>query len=244
MSERFVPRPGLYLVATPIGNRRDITMRAMDVLEACDVVACEDTRVTGALLSDYGFKKKLLRCDEFAEKQKANEIIAMIREGKVVALCSDAGSPLISDPGYPLVKAIREAGLLITTLPGASSVIAALQLSALPPQPFTFLGFVPQKGRDNFFKPWADVESTLVLFERSSRLDATVESVRKVLGEREIVLTRELTKLYEEVIPITGDAPEVKGECVLVIGPPAPQAKLSRNDLYKQKLVAKQKAEK
>lgn len=219
-------------------------MRALDVLEACDVVACEDTRVTGALLSYYGFKKKLLRCDEFAEKQKADDIIAMIKHGQIIALCSDAGSPLISDPGYPLVKAVREAGLPVTTLPGPSSVIAALQLSALPPMPFSFVGFVPQKGRDNFFKPWADIETTLVMFERSSRLQATVDSIRKVLGNREIVLTRELTKLYEEVIVIGEEAPEVRGECVLVVGPPPPVQKLSRNELYKQKLAQKQKAEK
>lgn len=240
---KFVPSPGLYLVATPIGNRRDITLRALDVLEACDVVACEDTRVTGALLSYFGFKKKLWRCDEFVEKSKADDIIGLIRSGQVVALCSDAGSPLISDPGYPLVKAVREAGLTVTTLPGASSVIAGLQLSGLPPHPFAFIGFVPQKGRDGFFAPWADTPATLVMFERSSRLDATIASIRKVLGEREIVLARELTKLYEEIIAITGDAPEVKGECVLMVGPPAPKEKLSRNELYKRKLEAKHAAQ-
>lgn len=239
----FVPNPGLYLVATPIGNRRDISLRALDVLAACDVVACEDTRVTGLLLSGYEIKKPLMRCDEFAERGKAYEIISLIKNGKIVALCSDAGSPLISDPGYPLVRAVREAGLLVTTLPGASSVIAALQLSGLPPMPFSFLGFVPQKGRAGFFAPWKDVNTTLVLFERASRLDATVKIIREILGERDIVLTREISKLYEEVINITNDAPDVKGECVLVVGPPNVSVKLSRNELYKMKLEAKNAAQ-
>ncbi len=238
----FVPSPGLYLVATPIGNRRDITLRALDVLQAADVVLCEDTRVTGALLSAFDIKKQLWRCDENTERGKADDIIKQIADGKIVALCSDAGSPLISDPGFPLVKAVRDAGYLVTTLPGPSSVIAALQLSAISPMPFSFLGFVPTKGRNGFFEPWKEVPTTLVMFERSSRLEDTVAAIRTTLGEREIVLTREISKLYEEVMVIDGDVPDVKGECVLVVGPPTLAKKPSRNELYAAKLAAKGKS--
>lgn len=240
-SATSAPKPGLYLVATPIGNRRDITLRALDVFAAADVVACEDTRVTGALLSFYGLKKTLLRCDANMEEKQIKTILSHLDKGEVVALCSDAGSPLISDPGEGLVKAVREAGHVVTSVPGASSVIAALQLSGLSPLPFAFLGFAPQKGRKAFFEPWANNPATLVVFERSSRLQDTVDAIRETLGEREIVLTRELTKLYEEVLKIDGDTPDVKGECVLVISPGTPLKKLSRNELYKQKLAEKNK---
>lgn len=242
MPDPFVPSPGLYLVATPIGNRRDITLRALDVLNACDVVACEDTRVTGALLAGYSIKKPLLRCDANTENARASDIIQRLEAGQIVALCSDAGSPLISDPGHVLVNAVREAGHLVTTLPGPSSVIAAAQLSGLPAQPFAFIGFAPQKGRAAFFAPWADVPATLIVFDRANRIDDTVDAARKALGERSFSLVREISKLYEEVLPIGDTIPEVKGECVLVIGPPAPKVKLSRNELYKQKLEAKNHA--
>lgn len=235
----FVPKPGLYLVATPIGNRRDITLRALDVLRAADIVACEDTRVTGGLLAAFGIKKPLMRCDAVTEAKQAKTIIAHLSKGGIVALCSDAGSPLISDPGAVLVTEVRKAGHLVTAIPGASSVITALQLSGLPPLPFSFLGFVPQKGRKGFFEAWQDAPGTLVVFERSSRLQDTIDAIRETLGERDIVLTRELTKMYEEILPIKDVAPEVKGECVLVIGPRAVKKKISRNEIYKQKLAAK-----
>ncbi len=238
----FIPIAGLYLVATPIGNKRDMSLRALDVLNAADIVACEDTRVTGGLLKSYDIKApKLMRCDAHAENAQASYIIEQLQTGKIIALCSDAGSPIISDPGHILVKTVREAGLLVTTIPGACSVISALQLSGLPSQPFTFIGFVPQKGRDNFFKTWADVPSTLICFERHSRLQKTLDSLRVLMGdEREIILTRELTKLYEEVLPMNVEAPDVKGECVIVIAPPAPKQELSRNEKYAAKLLAKE----
>lgn len=242
MPDPFVPNPGLYLVATPIGNRRDITLRALDVLNACDVVACEDTRVTGALLAGYGIKKRLVRCDANTEAARAGDIIRLLDAGQIVALCSDAGSPLISDPGHVLVNDVRAAGHLVTTLPGPSSVIAALQLSGLSAQPFAFLGFVPQKGRAAFFAPWQDVPATLLVFERANRIGDTVAAARLALGDRAVVLVREISKLYEEILPIDVTIPDVKGECVLVIGPPAPRSKPSRNELYKQKLEAKNHA--
>lgn len=239
----FIPVAGLYLVATPIGNKRDISLRALDVLNAADIVACEDTRVTGGLLKSYDIKApKLMRCDAHSEKSQSDYIIEQIASGKIVALCSDAGSPIISDPGHLLVKSVREAGHLVTTVPGASSIISALQLSGLPSQPFTFIGFVPQKGRDNFFKTWVDVPTTLVCFERHSRLQKTLDCLRSLIGEtREIILTRELTKLYEEVLTMNITAPEVKGECVIVIAPPELKAELSRNEKYAAKLALKKK---
>ncbi len=240
----FVPVSGLYLVATPIGNKRDMSLRALDVLNAADVVACEDTRVTGSLLKSYDIHvPQLMRCDAHAELKQSDKIIDLLNEQKVVALCSDAGSPIVSDPGHHLVKAVREAGHLVTTIPGACSVISALQLSGLPSHPFTFIGFVPQKGRTSFFKTWVDVPTTLICFERHSRLQKTLDSLRELMGDaREIILTRELTKLYEEVLPMDITAPDVKGECVIVIAPPKDKPELSRNEKYALKLKAKKNA--
>lgn len=236
----FTPTSGLYLVATPIGNLRDMSLRALDVLKAANIVACEDTRVTGKLLKAYNIKApKLIRCDAHQEDHQADMVISAIKDNQIVALCCDAGAPLISDPGAALVQKLRAADCPVTSIPGPSSVINALQLSGLPSTQFSFIGFVPQKGRDNFFASYKDTPTTLICFERHSRLQKTIDSIRSVLGDRDVVLARELTKLYEEIIPIDNIAPDVKGECVLVIAPPAPVKKPSRNELYAMKLAAK-----
>lgn len=221
-------KAGLYLVATPIGNLRDITLRACDTLAAVDIVACEDTRVSGKLMQALGLKKKLLPYHDHNADQQRPVLIQKIREGLSVALISDAGMPLISDPGYKLVRDCLDAGVYVTSLPGANAPLMALQLSGLPSDQFTFLGFLPQKSkaRRDALAVWASVPSTLIIFESASRLEDSCTDILAVLGDRPMTLTRELTKKFEEVWPLTvsgvldrvqQDGPP-KGEIVLIVG--------------------------
>jgi 16S rRNA (cytidine1402-2'-O)-methyltransferase len=220
--------PGLYIVATPIGNLRDITLRALDVLAAADMVLAEDTRVTGKLMSAYGLKTKLERYDEHAAERIRPRILQALAEGKRVALVSDAGTPLISDPGYRLVREVLAQGSAVFPLPGASSVLAALTVAGLPTDRFLFAGFPPPKSaaRRTFLTELAPVRATLVFFEGGSRLAASLADMAVVFGPREAMVGRELTKLYETCIrgPLDQlaanpalDAP--KGEMVIVVGP-------------------------
>jgi 16S rRNA (cytidine1402-2'-O)-methyltransferase len=224
--------PGLYIVATPIGNLGDVTRRSADVLSRCDAVACEDTRVTGKLLKHLGISKPLWRYDDHSAAEDRARLLDAMR-GKSVVLVSDAGTPLVSDPGYKLVREAREAGLPVTSVPGPCAPIVALTLSGLPSDRFLFAGFLPakDKARTETLAELAGVRATLVFFETAPRLVKALEAIGEVLPGREVAVARELTKLYEECR--SGSAAELaahytahppRGEIVLLIGPPAGQA--------------------
>ncbi len=223
--------PGLYLVATPIGNARDITLRALDILAEADLVACEDTRVTGRLLRMHGIEAQLLSYRDHNAPAVRPKLIAAMRSGRSVALASDAGTPLISDPGFALVRAAREAGLPVTSAPGANAALTALQLSGLAPDRFVFLGFLPVRSaaRRRALAPWASAPASLLIYESGPRLAACLADLAAVLGARDAVVARELTKRHEEVAPGLLEALAAryaesgppKGEIVVAVGPPA-----------------------
>ncbi len=194
--------PGtLYLVATPIGNLEDVTLRALRVLRGVDLVAAEDTRQVRKLLNHYGIRQKVTSYHEHNEHTRTPELLAALRSGRSVALVSDAGTPVLSDPGYHLVRACAEAGVPVVPVPGPSAVVAALVASALPTDRFLFLGFPPrrQPARRRFFAEVRDLGATLVLFESPQRLEACLRDLLEVLGDRRAALCRELTKVHEEV---------------------------------------------
>ena len=232
--------PGLYLVATPIGNLRDISLRALETLAAADVIACEDTRVSRKLLDHYGIATSLTPYHEHNAAQARPRLLARLADGAAVALISDAGTPLISDPGYKLVRAAQEAGHPVVPIPGASAPLAALVASGLPTDRFFFEGFLPPKrgARQNRIAAIADIPSTLVLFETGPRLADTLADLAERLGARPTAVCRELTKLHEEIR--TGDlvtlaqayrdAPEPRGEIVIVVAPPDPEAQRAGED--------------
>ena len=220
--------PGLYLVATPIGNLRDITLRALDVLAACDLVLAEDTRVTGKLLAAFGIKARLERCDDHAAERVSPRIMARLEEGARIALVSDAGTPLVSDPGYRIAMDAIAAGHKVWPIPGASAALAALTVAGLPADRFLFAGFPPAKSaaRRAFFEDLASVRATLILYEGGSRLAASLADMAAVFGPRPAAVCRELTKLYETVtrgpLDLLAADPafaDPKGELVIVIGP-------------------------
>ncbi|MEO6041452.1 MAG: 16S rRNA (cytidine(1402)-2'-O)-methyltransferase [Croceibacterium sp.] len=236
-----VPEPlsaGLYIVATPIGNLGDITLRAADVLRRCDAIACEDTRVTQKLIRHLGFAKPLWRYDDHSNAAERANLIEAMRT-KALALVSDAGTPLISDPGYRLVREARAAGIAVTSLPGPSAPVMALTLAGLPSDRFLFAGFLPAKGkaRRETLAELAAVPATLVFFESAPRLTKSLAAIGEVLPGREVAVARELTKLYEECR--SGSPEELaahyethppRGEIVLLIGPPPPQQQASAAD--------------
>lgn len=240
--------PGLYLIATPIGNLRDITLRALEVLAEVDVVACEDTRMTGKLLEMHGVKApKLIVYNDHNADASRKGILDMLAQGKRIALVSDAGTPLISDPGYKLVRDAQDLGMNVTSLPGANALLTALQLSGQPTDKFSFLGFLPakEKARQDVLKEWRAVPGTLVAYETGPRLIDSLRDMALVLGgDRPAAVTRELTKMYEEVRRDTLDnlvrhyeeAGEPKGEIVVVIGPGA-KAEITE-DAIKERLSA------
>jgi 16S rRNA (cytidine1402-2'-O)-methyltransferase len=219
--------PGLYLVATPIGNLRDITLRALDVLAKADLVLAEDTRVTGKLMSAYGIKAKLQRYDDHMGAAVRPQVFERLREGARIALVSDAGSPLVSDPGYRLALEAAERGLKVVAIPGASAVLTGLAVAGLPTDRFLFAGFPPPKsaGRRTMFEELKPVRATLVFFEGASRLGESLKDMAAVFGPRPAAVARELTKLYETVVRAPLDmlaadpalqAP--KGEVVVLVG--------------------------
>ncbi|MGE0060473.1 MAG: 16S rRNA (cytidine(1402)-2'-O)-methyltransferase [Xanthobacteraceae bacterium] len=221
---------GLHVVATPIGNLRDVTLRALEVLAAADVIACEDTRITRRLLDHYGIATPLTPYHEHNAADVRPKILARLAAGERVALVSDAGTPLISDPGFKLLREASEAGHAVTAIPGASSVLAALSVAALPTDRFFFEGFLPPKqtARQKRIAELARIPATLVLFETGPRMAAALADLADGLGPRTAAICRELTKLHEEVrrdeLPklarhYAGDA-ETRGEFVLVIAPP------------------------
>ncbi|CAN1486265.1 COG0313 Predicted methyltransferases [Rhabdaerophilaceae bacterium] len=226
--------PGLHLVATPIGNLGDMTIRALDTLASADIVLAEDTRVTKGLLSHFGISTPLWSYHDHNAAGAEAEILARLARGETLALVSDAGTPIVSDPGQRLVQATLAAGLPVTTEPGASSVLAALVLSGLHGERFYFEGFLPSKGgeRRRRIAQIASLKVTLILFEAPHRLVETLADLASLLGERDAAMARELTKKFETVMraPLTELATHFaeqgapKGEIVLVIAPPAPDA--------------------
>jgi 16S rRNA (cytidine1402-2'-O)-methyltransferase len=221
-------KPGFYLVATPIGNMRDITFRALDVLSSADLIVCEDTRVTGKLMSAYGFKKKMQVYNDHSTDDQREKLLAMAREGQAIAVLSDAGTPLISDPGYKLVRGAIEAQIYVTSIPGPNAALTALQLSALPTDQFSFLGFLPPKSaaRQAALQKWESAPGTLILYETGPRLVDSLQDIRVSLGNRPAAVMRELTKMYEEarhgklsdlIIHYT-EKGAPKGEIVIAVG--------------------------
>jgi 16S rRNA (cytidine1402-2'-O)-methyltransferase len=192
----------LYIVSTPIGNREDITLRALRILKEVDLIAAEDTRHTGLLLRHYGIQKPLTSYFEGNELKKRDFILSKLKQGDRIALVSDAGTPGISDPGFRLIQLAIENQIPVVPIPGPSAVIAALSVSGLPSDAFLFRGFLPHKmkKRKDLLKELEDARETLIFYESPHRISETLRDIYEVLGDREIVLTRELTKIYEEVL--------------------------------------------
>jgi len=223
--------PGLYLVATPIGNLRDVTLRALDLLAVADLIACEDTRVSAKLLAHFGLSAPLAAYHEHNAERMRPKLMERLKAGAVVALISDAGTPLVSDPGWKLVRAALADGIRVSTLPGPSAALAGLLLSGLPSDRFLFAGFLPSKSaaRKKSLAALATVQATLIFFETAPRLAASLADMAESLGDRPAAVARELTKLYEEVHrqPLAALAAHYraagppKGEIVVLVAPPA-----------------------
>lgn len=212
----------IQFVATPIGNLKDITLRALEALKAADVIFCEDTRHTIKLLSAYDIKKPLRSCHKFNEKEAAESILSLSREGKNVCIVSDAGMPVVSDPGNEVCKFLRDAGENYTVLPGANAALSALILSALPSDKFVFLGFLPEKKRDRdaLLQEYASVRATLIFHSAPQDVDRDIRDIRAIFGDRKACAVREITKIHESAEPFTlkeGLAGEKRGEYVLVV---------------------------
>jgi 16S rRNA (cytidine1402-2'-O)-methyltransferase len=241
-------RPGhLYVVATPIGNLGDLSPRALKILDAVDLVAAEDTRVTGALLAHFGVRKKMVSLHEHNEADATDEVLAQLRKDRSVALVSDAGTPLVSDPGFSLVREARAAGIAVIAVPGPSAAIAALSVAGLPTDAFLFAGFLParEEARQHRIAELAGETRTVILYESTHRIVDTVAALAATLGrERKVCLARELTKLYEEshAAPapellqwLTADENRQRGEFVLVVegADPAASAPLEAERIVK-----------
>lgn len=217
----------LYIVSTPIGNLEDITLRAIDILQDVDLIACEDTRTTKKLLARYRIQKQLTSYHEHNEVEKAAELLSALKEGKSIALVSDAGTPGISDPGYRIVKLASENEIEVIPIPGASAAIAALSVSGLPTSSFCFLGFLPKQNKKltESLRTIKDRPETLIFYESPKRVIKTLEAMSEVFGKRNISVSREITKIYEEtlrgelseVISDLKSRESIKGEIVLVV---------------------------
>ena len=229
-------KTGLYIVATPIGNLQDMSPRGIETLSAADIIACEDTRITKKLFSLLGIsiKKKFITLHDHNEHEHAQMLIDAVKEGLSVALVSDAGSPLISDPGYKLIRACRKEGIDVYTIPGCCALICALQLSGLPTNRFMFAGFIPNKdkARRELFDSLKDLDATLVFYETAPRILKTLPVAQEVFGLREMAVVREISKIYEQTV--TGNAAEIiekfsaqepKGEMVFMVAPPKEEEK-------------------
>lgn len=225
--------PGLYLVATPIGNLGDITLRALETLAGVDIIACEDTRITRRLLERFSITATLKQYHEHNAEQARPKILEALANGSSIALVSDAGTPLISDPGFKLVREVSAAGFPVIALPGPSSVLTALSVAALPTDRFFFEGFLPSKqhARRTRIVELARIDATLVMFESGARVQDSLQDLASIMGQRDAAICRELTKLHEEIRRATleelaaiSDTLETRGEFVLVVGPPAADA--------------------
>ena len=225
----------LFIVATPIGNLADITLRALDILKNVDLILCEDTRVTKILLRHYLIEKPLLVYNDHSDLNLRHKIIEKLKAGQNLALVSDAGTPLISDPGYKLIQAIKENDIAVHPIPGACSIIAALTMSAIPTDRFMFIGFLPHKnaGKEKIFLELQSVKTSLVCFDSANRLIESLELIAKYFPARKIAVAREITKLYEEsvngnpadLIQYYQDNPDkLRGEIVILIAPPEEEA--------------------
>lgn len=236
--------PGLYIVATPIGNAEDITLRALSVLRRAALIACEDTRVTGSFLARHGITTPRIAYHDHNAERIRPLLLARLRQGEAIALVSDAGTPLISDPGFKLARAVIAEGLPVTSLPGPSAPIAALVLSGLPSDRFLFAGFLPVKpeARRRALAELVNVRATLIFFESGPRLAASLADMAEILGNRPAAVARELTKLFEEVrrggladlAPHYEAAAPPKGEIVVLIGPPLEEARVDAQSLDAQ----------
>ena len=231
--------PGLYLVATPIGNLGDITLRALETLAGVDIIACEDTRITRRLMERFSINATLKQYHEHNAEQARPKILDALARGSSIALVSDAGTPLISDPGFKLVREVSAAGFPVIALPGPSSVLTALSVAALPTDRFFFEGFLPSKqnARRTRLAELARIDATLVMFESGARVQDSLQDLAGVMGEREAAICREMTKLHEEVrrarlseLAAIADTLETRGEVVLVVGPPAADAGAMSDD--------------
>ena len=248
-SARFRKQNALYIVATPIGNPLDISLHALEVLKAADAIFCEDTRITGRLLQHYGIKASLFIYNDHSGEKERDHILRRLNDGQSIALVSDAGTPLISDPGYRLIADIQQHNYKMISLPGASSVITALTLAGLPTDRFCFHGFLPSKtsAKRSFLEPLVNWPTTHVFFESAKRIIDTLAVSQHVFGnEREAVVARELTKTYEEYqrLPLKElsehyqNNPDIRGEIVFMIAPQTLENTLDEHELDKQILAA------
>lgn len=231
--------PILWIVATPLGNIGDLSSRAKEILNDVDLVLAEDTRRAGRLFKECGVDAKRMESFfEHNEQEKTPGVLKLLRQGKKVALVSDAGTPLLADPGFRLVRACRREGIAVAPVPGPFAPAAALSAAGIAPTPFSFLGFPPrgEKDRKDLFASFASAPGSLVFFERKDRLWETLKIAREILGDRELAICRELTKPYEEIIFSTLETLEERellGEITVVIGPPSRAAKTSRDEALK-----------
>ncbi len=198
----------LYIVATPIGNLQDITLRALDTLKSCDIIVCEDTRVTGRLLHHYGIKKPMKALNEYNEQTVAYEIIDELKAGKNICLVSDSGTPLISDPGFRLVRLAKKQSIQVVPIPGPSAVIAALSASGIPTDSFFFTGFLPKQStkKKRYLEQWKEscrtISSTLIFYESPHRIADTLKTIQEVCDNVQVTIARELTKVHEEILTL------------------------------------------
>lgn len=238
--------PGLHIVATPIGHARDVTLRALDVLAGADLVVCEDTRVTSKLLARHGIRASLTAYHEHNAERVRPQLLARLERGERMALVSDAGTPLVSDPGFKLVRAALDAGIAVTAAPGASAPLTALVLSGLPSDRFLFIGFLPNRSgqRRSTLAEFGAVKATLILFEAPQRLAESLADMADILGARPAAVARELTKRFEEIrrgnlVDLArhyAEAGAPKGEIVVVIAPPEATAAAASADDVERRL--------
>lgn len=239
--------PGLHVVATPIGNLRDISLRALATLSAADLILAEDTRVTRVLLAHYGITTPLWAYHEHNAAEMRPKVLKLLEKGQALALVSDAGTPLVSDPGYKLVEGAIENGYAVTAIPGASAILTALVVAGLPTDRFFFEGFLPNKSsaRQTRLSELAAIPGTLVFFESPHRLQAMLKDAGHILGNRQAAVARELTKFFETVrrgrlsdlLALYENEPTPKGEIVVLIGPPDAEQKPQNDDAVDQLLL-------
>lgn len=215
----------LYVVATPIGNLEDITFRALRILKEVDYVFAEDTRVTKKLLTHYEIENTVYRYDEFTKNHQITNIVNLLKEGKNIALVTDAGTPCISDPGYELVDAVHKENIKVVAIPGASALTSSASVAGINMRRFCFEGFLPKKkGRQTLLKSLANEERTIIIYESPFRIEKTLRDIEEFIGVREVVIVREITKIYEEILRGTTtelieklEKNSIKGEIVLLI---------------------------